>query len=91
MDKIDQKKNLIAPTCEPRWTINGVTMEAEGPWLRQAARVEVVPASQLAGAVEAMAEAYGYLIHDERDAALVHLETALEAAGVDPATYRGRS
>lgn len=52
--------------------------------------VKVVPAELLQGAVEALREAYGYIWHDEIDAALVHVEHALRAAGVDPSTERGR-
>lgn len=37
-------------------------------------------------AIAAINEAYGYLIHNERDKALVLLETTLDLAGIDPGT-----
>lgn len=44
---------------------------------------------QLAGAVDALVDAHGYLIHEERDAALVVMERACEMLGVDPVTHFG--
>lgn len=41
---------------EPCWTINGHTMRAEGPWLRNEGRIEVVPAEQVRGAVALLIE-----------------------------------
>lgn len=38
-------------------------------------------------AVDALVDAHGYLIHEERDAALVVMERAFELLGVDPVTH----
>jgi hypothetical protein len=37
-------KALLDPDAEPCWTINGHTMHAEGPWLKNEGRIVVVPA-----------------------------------------------
>jgi hypothetical protein len=52
--------------------------------------VTVVRASDHAGAVEPLVEAYDHLIHERRDYAIVCIEHALVALGVDPTTARGQ-
>lgn len=52
--------------------------------------VEVVDAANLRGAVDPLTEAYDHLIHGQRDSAIVCIEHALVALGVDPATTRGQ-
>lgn len=55
-------------------------------------RLEYVPAAQHQGAVEALGDAWGYLIHDEQDAAMVVIERAAVELGVnlDSPGERGR-
>lgn len=45
---------------------------------------------QDAGAVDALCDAYVCLTFDNADDAMVRVREALEAAGVDPSTYRGQ-
>lgn len=41
---------------EPRWTINGRTMRADGPWLKNEGQIEVVPAERLEEALDLLRE-----------------------------------
>jgi hypothetical protein len=50
------RESMLRPDDEPRWTIDGQTMRASGPWLKAAGRIEVVPASVLEGAIDRIAE-----------------------------------
>lgn len=54
-DEAEIRNAMLKPDRdEPRWTINGHTMRAEGPWLKNEGRVEVVPAELLGMALEAL-------------------------------------
>lgn len=75
-----------------RWFIrvasDGRRVNDAEPLLSSDTKVEVIPADAHREAVEPLVEAYDHLIHERRDYAIVCIEHALVALGVEPATAR---